>query len=422
VILRGQSFLSQSAGLTILTGAAAALSAAYAVLTGRWLGPEEYGAAAAVVSLASLLAVCLGPLETGVAKFAAAYHAEGDPGKVATLAGGGLRRLLRALALAALLWLPATWVVSGWLHLPGASPLLWLTAYLAAVVLATVPRGALRGWHRFPAFGANQVAESAVRLAAGGAALALAPRAGSALAGYALGALAGLGLGLWQTRDLRRHPRRRLDAEPLWAFAGPLLLVTFYGAFVTNADVLVARHALPGGEAGLYGASATLARLLHTAAAPALTVLFSRVAGLQAGGRRSRRAVLAWCLPLVAGLASSLALPWWWGEELLRLLFGGQFTGGAPVLRVLWLTACLHLTQSAALYALLAAGRARACWALLLPCALLLVLFWHFHGSAAEVALCCLAAAVAGSAVVAVLLLVAGAGGQRPRGASARSR
>jgi O-antigen/teichoic acid export membrane protein len=398
-------FVSQSAVLMFTTGVSAVLSAVYVALTGRWLGPEEYGAVTAVLSLANLFSLVLGPLDTGLAKFAATYDAEDAPGKLATLAFNSLRRLLQILGLGLLLWLPATFLVSGWLHLEGVSPLLWLTAFSSAAVLTTVPRGTLRGEHRFLAFGVNQVAESAVRLAVGTTVMAFGAFASAALAGYAAGGIGALAFGLWQIRSLRRPPRVVIDTRPLWAFSIPLLFISFYGIFVTNADMLVAKHALSESDAGLYGAATSVARLLFLAVAPVLTVLFSRIAALKARNQSSRRLVLSVCIPLAAGLLGSLALPWFWGEELLRLAFGGRFAGGAPVLRILWLTTCLFLLQNLGQYVLLGADRTRASWAFLLPCALMVVLFWQFHGSATEVALCSLAAVVAGLVLVVVLLL-----------------
>ncbi len=411
---RGRGILSQSAVLTSATGAAAVLSAAYAALAGRWLGPAAFGDLSAALALAYLFFLLLDPVEAGFCKFAAAFHGEGALGKQAALLSGGLRLLVLLAAAGVVVWLPLGLAVRGWLRLEAPGAVAGWTAFAAAAVLICAPRGVLRGDHRFLAYGLNHVAESGARLACGGAALALGAGAGGALAGYAAGTTAALAFGLWQVRDLRRHPPEPIDTRRISSFSLPLLCVYGYFVFAMNIDMLVVKRSLTETEAGLYGAASTLARFLYLGVTPILFVLFSHASSLHARGLSPRRLALVVALALAAGLPAGLAAIWFGSEHVLRTVFGEEYVGGGPTLRILWLNTSLLAFQYLGAFVLLGVDRTRGAWAFLLPCVLQAVLLWHFHESAVQVALCGLAAVVAGAGVLAGLLLLPAPAPARP--------
>jgi O-antigen/teichoic acid export membrane protein len=398
------SFLSQSGVLVLTNGLSAVASTAYVSLTGRRLGPEDYGDVAAALSLAYLFALVLGPIETGISKFAATYHGDEERGRLASLVYGGLQRVRLPLVITLVASLPFMLLAQGWLHLPHVGVLAGVTVYTAFSLLASIPRGVQRGDHRFFDYGFNQVAESLLRLGIGAAALWLGLGAAGAIAGYAAGMGAAFALAMWQLRDLGGVPRLPIDRRSLYEFSVPLLLVYVYFLSVVNLDMLVAKRNLPDVESGLYGAASTLTRLMYLVATPIYQVLFSRVSTQRAQGRSSRRLVIAVIGVIAAGLVVGYAIPWFFGEEVLALVFGDRYRGGAPILRIMWLTTSLLVLQSIGVFVLLGVDRTRGAWALLIPCGLLVGLLWQFHGSATEVAWCSLAAVACGTLVVAAML------------------
>ncbi len=400
-----RGFWSQSAVLTVAHGGAAVLAAVYASVGTRLLGPEGYAPVVALMTLAGLLALVLGPLETGITRLAATFHAQGTSGGVAAVCSGVLRRLLGPLAVGLLACLLAGPLVRRALRLDGYRELGVLAAYAVFSTLAIVPRGAQRGDHRFFAYGVNLVVEAAARLGVGAAAMWLGAGAAGAIGGYAAGMVAALTLGLWQLRDLKGGPPTAIERGGLYAFSLPLFIVYFYFSFVVGADMLLAKRVLPPGDAGVYGACTTLTRLLYLAATPIYQVLFSRVATARARGVSSRRLAVSVTAAVAGGLALSNLVPWLFGATVLRLAFGADFAGGEPILRIQWATTSLLVVQAVAMFAWLGQGRTAGAWTLLLPCLLQVGLLWRFHDSATAIAGDSLVAAAAGLLAVGLLAL-----------------
>ena len=353
---RSGGLLSGSALLIVANGLAAVFSLVYFSSLGHLMPPGEYGVVAAALSLGYLVSLVVSPLESGVAKFAAGYHALGDRDRLATLTFGGLRRV-RVPTLAILVaWMPIAVVVAAWLHMNGPMPLLWLGALWAMSLPAAIVRGAMRGDHRFLAYGMTQVVESLVRLPAGLAVILGGAQAGGALFGYVAGSAAAVALGLWFLRDLHRLPPSFSSegTRSMFAASSPLFSVYLFLIFVVNVDVVAARRFLSAHEAGLYGAAANVARIIYLGATPIYQVLFSRVAALHAE-RRPIRSLALGAGGLLAGLLfASFAIPWFGGETILGLALGRAYSPGADVLRILWAATSLVVVEAVAVFVLIA--------------------------------------------------------------------
>jgi O-antigen/teichoic acid export membrane protein len=413
------SFIRHSAVLTLTTVAASLISAIYVSLVGRMLGPARYAVVASLLSLAAFFMLALGPLETGIAKFAANFHGEGARGKLATLIYGTLRRLAAALGIFVVLWLPLVPLVRRWLRIESVGVLLAFAAFVLLWFLISVPRGTMRGDHRFFAVGMNQTAESVLRLAAGLLLLRLGLGPTGALLGYAAGVGAALAIAMWQMRDLGAEPRTPIDMRRLYAFSVPLLLAYFYFQFVTTADMLVAKRFLPPRDAGVYGAASTLARLLYVASAPVLQVLFSRINALHAQRRSSGEVTLGVLLTLTAGMGLSNLVPWFWGERLMTLIFGPAYAGGGAILGLLWAATAVLVVESAIVFSFLGVERTRGTGALLIPCGAMVLLLARWHGTGLEVARCTLITTVSGLLPLAYMGWRAGRANQPRRSSDA---
>jgi O-antigen/teichoic acid export membrane protein len=394
--------LSHSFIVLVANVLSAGLSLLYVSFVSRNLGPAEYGNVTAAISLANISLLVLGPLSGTLIKFSARYHRDGDRTRLAGLAFDSLKQLALPLMFGVGLVAATTPILQHILHIDSPAVLLAFALFAAVSVLATVPRSVLSGEQRFPAFGANQVAEAAIRLVAGVAAVAIGLQAAGAMTAYAVGITAALVIGLCQLRHLLHVKREPLDIRALFAFSVPVLFLYSYYAFVTNIDVLVVKSQLTDTDAGLYGAASGLARLLFIAATPIYLVMFAHVSALDSK-QDSRRLAMQVLAILASGLIASLVVPWLLGEWILLLLFGEAYGGAVPLLRVMWITSSLLILQVAAGHYLLAAERLSKAWMFALPCALMAALMWRFHGSTIEVALCSLAGVSAGLILTGVL-------------------
>jgi O-antigen/teichoic acid export membrane protein len=313
-------------------GVANAGNYAFNVVMAFLLGPEAYGA------LAALLALVLVGSVPGLALQAVVARRT-------TLAGSG--RAVRA-------WPGAGWLVGRaglglvlltvligpglvlFLHLDSAVPVLWLALALAPTPLLFAVQGLLQGRERFGALAAVMVAGAAVKLAAGLALVAFGFGVSGAMAGVAAGgllaAMAGLRLaapgrpGAARPRsvDTPAHPSSGWWREVGTATTGLLGLF-----LLANVDVLLARHYLDRAAAGRYALGAVVAKIAFWAPQFVVTVVFPRLVG----AADPRRLVGGSAL-LIAGfgglLAGALALADRFG--LVVPLLGGGYAGLGPLL------------------------------------------------------------------------------------------
>ena len=300
---------------------------------GRFLGPVDYGAFAALSAILLILVSLSGAVQTLTAQGVARLAASGRRGEAAAL----LRHLLVRWALrwggvAALLGLfLSPWLASRLHTSAGAAA----TMSLALLPLAMLPvvQGALRGGQRFTALGATNLLTGASRFVL----TALLIYAGlglvGAVAALPLSFLAATLLGLWLLRQALRGEAGNATLPAPWggelARAG-LGLLAF--AFLVNADVILVKNRFPGAEAGLYSAMAVLGKavLYFPAAVPG--VLLPLVVTRTVRGQRSLPLLLV-SLGAVLALCASLALPLsLFPRALLRLLFGAIYVEHASLL------------------------------------------------------------------------------------------
>ncbi len=244
---------------------------------------------------------------------------------------GGRERalLLRAAGAAvvvALIAAAAAPLLAAFLH-TGTAGLLLLATQLAPWVVLAAAAGLLQGAERFAALAALIAVQAlakglgVVPLLAGGGPVAVMAALSAGLALAALVAVALVG------RRLRGPAPKGLPGiREAAAAAGGLLAVLV----LANLDLLLARHLLPPGESGRYGAGAVLAKAAFWLPQAIALVVFPRLSDPEPGRLVLRRAVL-----VVTGLGvlelvgcALVAAP------VLRITFGDDYSslaGLAPL-------------------------------------------------------------------------------------------
>jgi O-antigen/teichoic acid export membrane protein len=314
------------------------------------LGPEAYGALAALLALVLVGSVPGLALQAVVARRTALAAGAAWPGAgwLVGRAGAGLA-LLAALAGPGLVL---------FLHLEGAVPVLWLALALAPTPLLFAVQGLLQGRQRFGALAAVMVAGATVKLAIGLALVAAGLGVPGAMAGVAAGAtlaaLAGLRLATPTGGSVdnparpvpgsatlpHRGPRQRRvgfrralgDVGVGWGREVATATTGLLGLFLlANVDVLLARHYLDRAAAGRYALGAVVAKIAFWAPQFVVTVVFPRLVG--GAGRRRLLAGSAWVIAGFGGLlAASAAVADRAG--LAVPVLGGGYAGLGPLLPV----------------------------------------------------------------------------------------
>lgn len=341
-----------SAARRVLTGAGAVTAgsmlaniAAYLLHlpASRWLGPEGYGAFAALLSAQLLVAVPSLALQAVVAR----EHVRGVPHDV--LRALGRRVALLVAVVAALAVVP----VSLLLDTP-----VWATAAALApgpvLCLLAAEQGLLQGAERFRALGmvlalagAGKVAPAVALLAAGGG-------VGPALAAGAVGVGVAWFVAAQVTSGLRgdsagvgtrgnpvvggpRENGAALTSPGVAAVlaAGQVQLVMMA---LTSVDLLLARALLAPEDAGRYALGAVAAKAAFWLPQAVGTVLYPRMAD-PAGHRGAVRSAVAVLLGIgaVVVIGAAVAAP------LVPVVVGEDYR---PVAGLLWAFATLGVTLS----------------------------------------------------------------------------
>jgi O-antigen/teichoic acid export membrane protein len=286
------------------------------------LGPEAYGALAALLALVLVGSVPGLALQAVVARRTALAGGAVWPGPrwLVGRAGVGLG-LLTVLAGPGLVL---------FLHLDSAVPVLWLALALAPTPLLFAVQGLLQGRERFAALAAVMVAGATVKLAIGVALVAVGLGVSGAMAGVAAGgvlaALAGLRLAAPAPAARAARPGPGWWREVGTATTGLLGLF-----LLANLDVLLARHFLDRAAAGRYALGAVVAKIAFWAPQFVVTVVFPRLVG----GADPRRLLGASAL-VISGFGGLLAAALAVADRLGLAVpvLGGGYAGLGPLLPV----------------------------------------------------------------------------------------
>jgi O-antigen/teichoic acid export membrane protein len=308
----------------------------FTIAAAHLLGPEEFGATAALMGLLLVLNVLgLGLQTTGARRITQAA-----PGDVPAVEAQVLALAYRAAPLLGVLCLLAVPLIDQAFRLHS-----WATA--ATVALVAAPQaaflgqaGVLQGRRRWRAVAVLFATNGLGRLGFGLIGMAVSADTLGAMLGTAAGCVAPLLVGWWALRAEPSAPRR---AEPLRSVLAELArnsqaLLAFLA--LSNVDVLVARVTLSEHRAGLYAAGLILVKAVLFLPQFVVVLAFPSMA---AGGEE-RREIHSRALALVALLGAAVVA----GSAVLQSL-AIAFVGGHEYDAVggrLWLFALLGTVLS----------------------------------------------------------------------------
>jgi O-antigen/teichoic acid export membrane protein len=307
--------------LVLAAGMAVANAGNYAfnLVMAFLLGPEAYGALAALLALVLVGSVPGLALQAVVARRTTLAGGAAWPGAgwLVGRAGVGLI-VLTVLAGPGLVL---------FLHLDSALPVLWLALALAPTPLLFAVQGLLQGRERFGALAAVMVAGAAVKLAAGLALVAAGLGVSGAMAGVAAGGVLAALAGLRLAGPVRAGATRAVAGW--WQEVGTATAGLLGLFLLANVDVLLARHYLDRAAAGRYALGAVVAKIAFWAPQFVVTVIFPRLVGAA-----DPRRLVAGSAVVIAGfgalLGGGLAV-----ADRLGLavpVLGGGYAGLGPLL------------------------------------------------------------------------------------------
>ncbi len=325
-------------GGTALAAAIGAMNVAtyaYTMVAARWLGPDGYGAFAALMGLLLVVGVAQLGLQATAARRIAA-----SPGDVSDIERSVLSVGYRcAVVLGAVLLLLSP-VVDHALRLHSPTTAVLVAATVVPMTVMGAQAGVLQGERRWSALALVYVANGLPRLAIGTALLVWNPTEVAAMVGVLLGQCVPVLVGRLALRDrptgaVASGSHGSLTVLREAAHSSHALLAFFA---LSNVDVLVARGVLPDHGSGLYAAGLIVVKAVLFLPQFVVVVAFPSMSSpVPSGG--DRRRVLVGSLAVVAGIGLACAM----GCRLLAPL-ALVFVGGhdyAQIEGVLWRFALL---------------------------------------------------------------------------------
>jgi O-antigen/teichoic acid export membrane protein len=333
---RSRSLRRDALVLAVGMGVANAGNYAFNVVMAFLLGPEAYGALAALLAVVLVGSVPGLALQAVVARRTALASGAGRPGSGragggAAWPGAGWLVGRAGLGLALLCVLAGPGLVL-FLHLDSAVPVAWLALALAPTPLLFAVQGLLQGRERFGALAAVMVAGAGVKLAVGLALVAAGLGVSGAMAGVAAGALLASLAGLRLATPVdpgRSRPRTTRPAASWWREVGTATTGLLGLFLLANVDVLLARHYLDRAAAGRYALGAVVAKIAFWAPQFVVTVIFPRLVGTA-----DPRRLLAGSALLITGFGALLAAALSLADRvgLIVPVLGGGYAGLGPLL------------------------------------------------------------------------------------------
>lgn len=311
-------------------GGGAAIVAALAIANGlgyllnlvasRRLGPEGYGALAALLGVILVGNVVALALQTVVARRTVVARGLGSLAEVSSWT----RALtLGCAVVATLIGLAAALPLTHLLHLSSPAPALLMAVSLGPLTVVGGQLGRLQGGERFHALAGLYLIAAAGKVGGGVTGVLVTDSVTGGMVGTAAGATLSAGAGAVLVH--RATPGRVAHGDLPAGLVGEVARATYsIGALfaLANLDVVLARHYLTPRQAGLYAVGAVLAKGAFWASS---FVPVMALPGLSDPSRRRRTAGLALGTVAAAGGVVTVGAAVF-GEFAVRLVGGSAYT------------------------------------------------------------------------------------------------
>lgn len=231
----------------------------FTMLAARIIGPSEYGALAACLSL--LIVVQVGALGL---QATAARRIAVDLDNVAAIEKAILALTTKVSCLAGVVMLALVPVINRLLNLDDLVTATIVALAIVPLTLAGGQAGVLQGERRWNALAVFYLAGGIPRLVIGTSLILWRPDATSAVLGVALGLLFPVAVGWWALRERRtpdvaapEHSARVMLVESVH---NAQVLFVFFA--LSSVDIVIARHVLDEHDAGLYAAGLIMTKVM----------------------------------------------------------------------------------------------------------------------------------------------------------------
>ncbi len=293
---------------------------------GRFLGPADYGALGAILSLLYLLLVPFNVIQTTISKFVAKFKAENKLDSINYLLYRSLRKLLILGIILLIIFIAMSRLLSGFLKIDQLSIVIFLLV-TPLTLLLPVNRGVFQGMQSFKKLGANIVVEALSKLVVGFVLVLLGFKLAGAVLGIVMSYLFSFGFSLFKLRKKYSRKYAEIEKSSIYKYSIPVLVTLLSLTAFYSIDVILVKHYFDGVSSGYYAAAALLGRIVFFATLAISMVMFPKVAEMDAKNKPNVH-ILKKAIIMVLIVSLAITIGYFMMPRLVVLmLFGSTYIG-----------------------------------------------------------------------------------------------
>lgn len=355
---------------------------------GKNLSVEDYGAMNAVIAMLVIVAIPTGTIMLVVAKYASAFSAKGEDGKLSLLYRNSLLRMCALGFVFMLPFMAFNSAIMDYLKIASGWPIVIAGVGLLSSFLITVNFGMLQGLKKFNMLGAGLGLGALVRLFSGVLLVFFGFGVNGAVAASVFQAAFIFALTFIPLSGfLKANKGGDLHTKEILLYSVPVLLSSIAFTLATNIDLIIVKHLFTPEDAGIYASVAVLGKIILYLPAALVLVLFPMVSESSELNRDSfkilDKGLIYTAVISVAGVAAFSIFP----DFIVRLLFGEKYLAAASLIKYYSISMMFMGFMSIIISFNLARRKAGFIYSMAAACLALFIVINFFHASLLSVIL-----------------------------------
>ncbi len=330
--------------MVVATFAASFCNYAFNIIAARWLGTDEYGALASLLSVLLIFSVPTSAFQAITAKYVAIYKVEGETARISSLLAGSLKILAVVGGAAFVIFTAFSGIISDFLKVDSPASVTVLGSAIALAALYPMFLGTFQGHQLFGRMGTNMIAQAFIRVLAGILFINIGWGIAGAVGASTLSLTAAVVMAFFQGGPIfdLRQAREEVDLrEILREFLPAIVILALFWSY-TGVDVIIARRVLSSTPAGEYACAVFMGKIILFLPGAVSMVMFPKTAELRALHAGTVKVFFRYfavgvCLSGLAGVMY-VVVP----RTLISVLYGSDYLNAATVLGIFGMAMTLY--------------------------------------------------------------------------------
>lgn len=329
-----RKLFSNSLIVIIGTLVASVFSYLFNMLMGRYLGPEQYGEMAALMSLLMIVSVAGGAISTIVMRYSGELYSAGKIKALEKLFAF-FSRYVYYLAFAIIIVLVVfIRPIANYFSITNLVPVVIAFSSLIFGLVIMVNRGLLQGTQKFVSVSLVSILEMSLRLVLGILLVKIGFEVSGALLAIVLATAISYLFSFFPIKSIFRDIKKDkfsknhiFDKKEILNYSLPALISAVLLMIALNVDIILIKHYFPPVEAGTYAAISTIAKIILYVTSPIATVMFPMISERTIKGDKHYSIFLFSVLFVVVGSLLILGVYVIAPAKVISILYGQQYIG-----------------------------------------------------------------------------------------------